>query len=265
MAAPLGSSDIDDLTGFAVQLADQARDLTRKYFRQPIETTLKSDRTIVTEADTKIETLLRESVHASLPGHSFLGEETGSGGSSDSEFLWVIDPIDGTRSFAAGIATFCTLIALLHAGRPIVGVIDQPIVGDRWIGAADRPTTLNGQEIKSRRTCRSLEQAILATTSPKLIQGEDVIRFERLSNSVHAVMYGLDGYAYGILAAGWLDLVVETALKDHDIMALVPVIEGAGGVVTDWNEDPVVLGFDGHAIAAGNAEIHRRAVQTLRR
>lgn len=259
----MSSKHIAGLLDVAVRLADQAGVLAKRYFRQPIESAIKSDMSIVTEADTTIESELRESLQALLPSHAFLGEETGVGGATTSDYLWVIDPIDGTRSFASGVPTFTTLIGLLHAGRPVLGIIDQPVLGDRWIGVAGRATTLNGEEVRGRAGCRSLDEAVLASTSPRLFRPDDAAAFDALSDEVHAVMYGLDGFGYGILAAGWLDLVVEGTLKAHDIMALLPVIEGAGGVVTDWHGKPVTLDFDGRAIAAGNAVIHKAALQLL--
>ena len=257
------SNDIDNLLTIANELVDHAGVLARRYFRQPFESATKADMSIVTEADTTIEAQLRNSLHECLPDHAFLGEETGESGPASSDYLWVIDPIDGTRSFASGVPTFTTLVGLLHAGRPVLGIIDQPILGDRWVGAAGRATTLNGREVRARAGCRSLNQAVLASTNPRLFRPDDAEAFEALSDEVHAVMYGLDGYGYGILSAGWLDLVVEGTLKAHDIMALLPVIEGAGGVVTDWYGEPVTLQFDGRVIAAGNAEIHATALGLL--
>ena len=205
---------------------------------------------------------MRAIVEAERPSDGIIGEEYGRAREGAAR-QWVFDPIDGTRAFIAGRPLFGTLIALLEDGRPVLGVIDQPIVGDRWLGAAGRPTTLNGRPCRVR-ACGGIAAAYLATTSPYLFRaGDDLDRFERLRPRVRDALYGGDCHNYGLLASGHLDLVVEAGLQLYDFAALVPVVEGAGGVMTDWEGHP--LGFDsgGRVIAAGDRRVLEETLAVL--
>ena len=182
------------------------------------------------------------------PADGIVGEEHGTT-NGDADWLWVIDPIDGTKSFITGRPTFGTLVALLYRGRPVLGVIDQPIVGDRWVGAIGRQTILNGQPAHVR-ACPALDRATVNTTSPDLFGPDDYAAFRRVATGVKLTMYGGDCYAYGLLAAGFVDLVIEAGLKLYDYAALVPVVEGAGGVMTDWSGAPLGSRSDGRVVAA---------------
>jgi histidinol phosphatase-like enzyme (inositol monophosphatase family) len=179
-----------------------------------------------------------------------IGEEFGTReGSSGRQ--WVLDPIDGTRAFIAGRPIFGTLIALIEDGWPLLGVIDQPIIGERWLGVAGRPTLFNGKPAEAR-PCRDLKGAILGTTSPALFDDDQLHAFEHLDAAVMSTVLGGDCYNYGCVASGWLDIVVEAGLKLHDFAALVPVVEGAGGRMCDWQGDPLHAGSNGEVIAAGD-------------
>ena len=168
-------------------------------------------------------------------------------------YRWVLDPIDGTRAFICGRPTFGTLIALLDDGVPVLGVIDQPIAGERWLGVSGRPTTLNGKPVRTR-ACRALADATLATTGPHYFDDHDGAHFMGLAARTDhkRMVMGGDCYNYAMLATGQLDVVCEANLKLHDWAALVPVVEGAGGCMADWNGDPLHAGSDGHVIALGD-------------
>jgi len=207
----------------------------------------------VTIADREAETALRGRIERRFPAHGILGEEHGSL-RKDAERVWVLDPIDGTKSFISGVPLFGTLIALVERGVPVLGVIDQPISRERWVGARGRPSTLNGAPI-STRACSTLAAATLFATTPDMFRGADADAFQRLKSAVKLARFGGDCYAYGLLAAGFIDLVVEASLKPYDFAALVPVIVGAGGSVTDWRGDPLGLASDGRVLACGDPRL----------
>ena len=235
----------------AESLADAARAVIRRYFRRPLAVEDKSDLSPVTIADREAEAAMRRLIEERFPEHGILGEEHGSV-RGDAEHLWVLDPIDGTKSFISGIPLFGTLIALLHRGRPVLGIIDQPILAERWIGAEGRPTTLNGARVETRR-CPTLASATLFSTAPEsMFQGADALGFARLRAAVKLTRAGADCYAYAQLASGFIDLVVEGQMKPYDYCALVPVIAGAGGAITDWQGEALGLHSDGRVLACGD-------------
>jgi inositol-phosphate phosphatase/L-galactose 1-phosphate phosphatase/histidinol-phosphatase len=245
----------------AQALVDQSGGVLRRYFRQPLAIEAKADLSPVTIADREVETLVRSAIEAAFPDHGILGEEFGAV-RADAEYVWVIDPIDGTKSFMTGKATFGTLIALTRRGRPILGVIDQPITRERWVGVASQPTTFNGAPI-SVRPCARLADATLYATTPQMFVGDDAVAFERLMKAVKYPLYGADCYAYGLLASGFTDLVCEASLQPYDYCALVPVVEGAGGVMSDWQGRPVTIATNGRVLAAGDAALHQAALDLL--
>ncbi|QQP90026.1 histidinol-phosphatase [Skermanella sp. TT6] len=245
----------------ACRLADAAGTVIRRYFRTPFAVDDKPDSSPVTVADREAEAAIRSILAAERPDDGIVGEEHGTT-NPDAEWLWVIDPIDGTKSFITGRPTFGTLVALLHRGVPVLGVIDQPIVGDRWIGVEGRPTTLNGKAARVR-ACPTLGRATLNTTSPDLFGQHDFTAFRRVADEVKLTMYGGDCYAYGLLAAGFVDLVIEAGLKLYDFAALVPVVQGAGGIMTDWTGAPLGPGSDGRVLAAGDIAGHTEALRRL--
>ena len=179
------------------------------------------------------------------PADGVIGEEYGDD-RAEAARVWVLDPIDGTRAFIGGRPIFGTLIALLEAGRPVLGVIDQPVSGERWIGTAGRPTLMNGTPVRTRR-CESLSAALFATTAPWLCS-----RFDALRAAAGDTLLGGDCYNYALLASGHADLVVEDGLKLHDFAALLPVIEGAGGRMTDWSGATLGADSQGDVVAVGD-------------
>jgi inositol-phosphate phosphatase/L-galactose 1-phosphate phosphatase/histidinol-phosphatase len=251
----------DEFVAFADRLADAAGTVARRYFRTPVAVDTKADQSPVTIADREAETAMRTLIADAYPAHGVLGEEHGAS-ATGADHVWVLDPIDGTKSFISGVPLFGVLIALLREGRPILGIIEQPISRERWLGRAGAPSTLNGAPIKSR-ACPTLGAASLFATTPDMFQGADAAAFERLAKRVRLVRHGADCYAAGLLAMGFIDLVVESTLKPYDYCALVPVIEGAGGMVTDWAGRPLGLESDGRMAAAGDRRAHRAALDAL--
>ena len=254
------SARLDDVQ-LAHALADAAGAAIRPYFRAAFDIETKADASPVTAADRAAEAAIRALLAEHRPGDGVIGEEYGDD-RPDATRVWVLDPIDGTRAFIAGRPLFGTLIALLDEGRPVLGIIDQCIARDRWLGEGGR-TTLNGKPAATR-ACPGLEHAYLATTSPHALPSRDLDTFEHLRGHVGDTLYGGDCHNYGLLASGHLDLVVEAGLKVYDWAALVPVVTGAGGQMTGWDGAPLRLGSDGRVVAAGDTAIHAAALAQLR-
>jgi inositol-phosphate phosphatase / L-galactose 1-phosphate phosphatase / histidinol-phosphatase len=244
----------------AEQLADIARDLVRRHFRAPLAVERKPDGTPVTIVDREIETEMRRMIRAAFPGHAIRGEEFAAEGRS--EFTWVLDPIDGTKSFISGFPLFGSLIALLHHDRPVLGVIEAPVLKERWVGCQGRSTLFNGQPVTTR-ACRSIEEAVVYTTTAETFDAEERPRFEALGARAALRRFGGDCYLYGMLASGYCDLVIEVQLKPHDFMAAIPIIEGAGGRISDWRGAPLGLNTDGRAVAAATQALWQQAVTAL--
>lgn len=254
---PVSQADID----LAQRLADAAGAAIRPYFRAEYGLETKDDASPVTLADTAAEAAMRRLISAERPMDGIIGEEEEERAGSSGR-TWVLDPIDGTRSFIVGRPIFGTLIALLEDGWPVLGIIDQPIIGERWLGVTGRPTLFNGQPAQAR-TCRELSKALLATTSPALFTDDQLHAFEHVDAAVLSTVLGGDCYNYGLVASGHLDLVIEAGLKLHDFAALVPVVEGAGGRMCDWQGDPLHAGSTGEVIAAGDPARIEEIVEAL--
>ncbi|WP_439532983.1 histidinol-phosphatase [Polymorphobacter sp.] len=237
----------------AHQLADAAGAVIRPWFRGGVTVESKGDESPVTAADRAAEAEMRRLIAAARPQDGVIGEEYGDD-RPDAARVWVLDPIDGTRAFIAGRPLFGTLIGLMVDGAPVLGVIDQCIIGDRWLGAHGQPTTLNGQPATTR-PCAALAAAHIGTTSPHAFTTADLTAFTRVQQAARDTLYGGDCHNYGLVASGHLDAVVEASLKVHDWAALVPVIEGAGGTMTDWAGRRLALGSDGRVIAAATAAL----------
>jgi inositol-phosphate phosphatase / L-galactose 1-phosphate phosphatase / histidinol-phosphatase len=235
------------------RLADAAGAVIRPYFRGNHGLEVKNDDSPVTLADRGAEAAIRALLNTERASDGIIGEEYGTERAGASR-QWVIDPIDGTVSFAAGRPIFGTLIALMQDGWPVLGLIDQPITGERWVGGIGHPTTLNGQPVQTRR-CAALDKAVLASSGPQYFSNHDAEHFMGLAaKTAHKqMMWGGDCYNYALLATGQIDLVVEAGLKLHDLAALVPVVEHAGGMMCDWNGEPLHAGSEGHVIALGDA------------
>ncbi|KAJ1413553.1 Inositol monophosphatase-like [Sesbania bispinosa] len=270
LAPTLDHHQLNRFSDVGNKVADAAGQVIRKYFRNKFDILHKDDLSPVTIADQSAEEFMVSIISENFPSHAIYGEEYGWRCKEKSaEYVWVLDPIDGTKSFITGKPLFGTLIALLQNGRPILGIIDQPVLRERWIGVAGKRTTLNGQEV-STRICANLSQAYLYTTSPHLFTGDAEEAFFRVRSKVKTPLYGCDCYAYALLASGFVDLVVESGLKPYDFLALIPVIEGAGGVITDWKghqlsweASPFSPAKSFNVVAAGDKQVHQQALDSL--
>jgi myo-inositol-1(or 4)-monophosphatase len=216
----------------------------------------------VTAADHAAESAMRALIHRTFPGHGIIGEEFGEE-RADAEYVWVLDPIDGTKSFISGMPAWGTLIALLRHGEPVFGVMNQPFTRERFSGdgAATRYTGPSGERKLRVRRCGELNDAVLLTTSPRLMNDTDRRAFARVEEAVKLSRYGGDCYAYCMLAAGHVDLVIETELKSYDVLPLIPIITGAGGVITSWEGGAPHAG--GRVIVAGDRRVHAAAMELL--
>jgi histidinol phosphatase-like enzyme (inositol monophosphatase family) len=251
----------DAYLALASELADAAGATIRPYFRTRLTVDDKADQSPVTVADRAAEAAMRQLINARFPDHGIYGEEYGRE-RDDAEFVWVLDPIDGTKSFISGVPLFGTLIALTQAGRPILGIIDQPISRERWIGAEGHATTHNGTPI-SCRACPALSSATIFATTPDMFKGADADAFARTAGAAKLVRFGADCYAAGLVALGFADLVIEAELKPYDFGPMGPIVEGAGGVVTDWRGAPLGLGSGDKVIIAGDRRAHSEALALL--
>lgn len=249
------------LVDLANALADAARPIAARYFRTAVAIDDKTDNSPVTIADREAETAMRDLLTRHVPEHGVFGEEHGAV-RTDAEYVWVLDPIDGTKAFITGLPIFGTLIALLHRGKPVLGIIDQPILKERWLGVDGERSTFNSQPI-SVRACPALDRAYMYSTAPIMFPGAYEKPHEALTKKVKLFRWGGDCYAYGLLASGHVDLVVEASLKLYDFAALVPVIKGAGGLITDWRGRDLDMASDGSVLVAGDTAAHRSAMGVL--
>ena len=243
---------MQEFVEFANALADAGRDIARQYFRQPFEIISKADESPVTVADRGIEKAIRDIIERERPADSILGEEFGKKDGS-SGLTWVIDPIDGTKSFVIGRPTFGTLIALCEGDAPVLGIIDQPIQRERWVGARGTPTTYNGKVVKTR-PCPTLKDACAASTTPAMFAKTGPV-YEKIEAATKMMAWGGDCYMYGLLASGHMDLCIEANLSPYDFAALVPVVEGAGGFIRDWSGNALTLKSEGRVIALGDTKL----------
>ena len=250
---------------FFDRLADAAKAETLPRFRTGISVANKEAVGFdpVTEGDRAAEAAIRNLIESHFPDHGILGEEFGNVG-LDRDYVWVIDPIDGTRAFISGLPVWGTLIGLYHKGEALMGLMDQPFTEERYF-ADGKDAFYRGRDGNRKiatRPCADLGQAILFTTSPHLYTGDIKTRFEAVQSKVQLARYGCDCYAFALLASGHIDLVIECGLKPYDVGGLIPLIEQAGGIVTDWNGGPAEMG--GEIIAAGSAEVHQQALAILK-
>lgn len=240
---------------FARRLADASGGLIMECFRRPIAVDDKADDSPVTAADRGAERLMRGMIARAFPDDGIIGEEYGAE-RENAEFVWVLDPIDGTRSFIAGLPLFGTLIAVLWRGKPVIGVVNQPYTRERWIGVAGRPTEMNGAAVKTR-PCADLKQAVLYSTADELMfaDARDKRRFDALRERVKTSRFSTDCYGYAMVASGFGDVVCEADLKLYDYAALFPVVTGAGGAMTDWRGGDLFESGDNHVLAVGDARL----------
>ncbi len=254
-----------DYAAFLERLADLASAAILPHFRVPTSISNKGGAgrfDPVTAADREAEQAIRAAIAAAYPDHGIIGEEFGAtNGHADRVF--VIDPIDGTRSFIAGLPVWGVLLGLLVAGKPVLGLMAQPFTGERFTGDGEgaRYVGPGGPRDLAVRPCATLDEAVLFTTSPHLFSAAEHEAYARVERGVRLARYGADCYAYCMVAAGCVDAVVEAGLQPHDILPLIPIIEGAGGRVTDWDGNPAFSG--GRVVASGDPRLHDRILRVL--
>jgi myo-inositol-1(or 4)-monophosphatase len=255
-----------DFAAFINELASVSGETILPFFRTALSVEDKGGHhggfDPVTAADRAAETAMRTLIRRSFPNHGIIGEEYGPE-RADAEYVWVLDPIDGTKSFISGMPAWGTLIALLHSGEPVFGMMNQPFTRERFSGDGAKAHYRGpaGARDLRVRPCTELAQAVLFTTSPLLMNAGDRAVFGRVEQAVRLSRYGGDCYAYCMLAAGHVDLVIETELKPYDVVPLVPIITGAGGVITTWQGGTPNAG--GRIVAAGDKRVHAAALQML--
>ncbi len=258
--------DADAYLQFAGELADAAGEAIRPWFRSHLQVERKGDGSPVTQADRAAETAIRERICSRFPHHGIVGEEFGAA-RTDAEWVWVIDPIDGTGAFISGLPTFGTLIGLVWNGVPVLGVLDQPISAERWTGLDFpdiSPQTTHNSNVVQTSSTTDLGDSIGFASNPAMFKGPERDAWDRLASSLYRARYGIDCYAYGLLASGFADIVCEASLKAWDYMALVPIVRGAGGQITDWNGGSLTLASQGRVLASASPGLHRAALDRLR-
>lgn len=258
---PAFSRSADELIAFANHLADLARTAIRPHFRKKLDIEAKADASPVTIADREAEAVMRRAIEARYPAHGIFGEEFGHA-RADSAWQWILDPIDGTKSFVTGLPIFGTLIALTHENLPVLGVIDQPIMGDRWVGAAGRTTTYNNEPARTNAGTLLREAAVLTTYVDAFTDSEQAA-FTRLRKACRLNRMSGDCIAYAMIPSGFADIVVDGKVQPYDYAALIPVIEGAGGVITDWEGTPLDTTSPARVLAAANSTLHEAARSIL--
>ncbi len=262
-------NELPTFRNFAERLADAAASEILPRFRNGTDVANKAGIWFdpVTDADREAERAMRRMIAAAYPDHGVLGEEFGEE-RADAALRWVLDPIDGTRAYVCGVPTWVTLIALEAAREPVLGLIDQSFTGERWIGDREGAVYTRGAV---RRPCaassvRTIESARLSTTDPRrtaYFTVQEARAFERVSERARLARFSLDAYAYALLASGEIDLVIEAGLKRHDFAALAPIVEGAGGLITNWSGGPFDEGGRGRVLAAATPELHVAAIDLL--
>ena len=251
------------IDAFLLTLPALSRPVIARHFRSSFYVEQKEDNSPVTIADKSVESELRQAILDAYPAHAIIGEE--QGGSADRQICWVIDPIDGTRAVLIGKPLFGTLVGVARDGQPFAGLIDMPALDETFLTQGQHSYLITGsaKTVLSVSSCRQLDQAQIATTSPEAFTKEGLDRFNRLGKACRSTHYGGDCYNYALLAAGHLDLVMEHQLASHDYMALIPVLKGAGAIVTDWSGQPPDLFSDGSLLVAATPELHKAALDVI--
>lgn len=254
-------ADAQALVALAHAVADAARQHTVPLFRTRLEVTSKPDDSPVTVADRAAEASMRRLINETMPGHGILGEEHGRE-HMDAEYVWVLDPIDGTKSFITGSPLWGTLIALLHHGQPLLGLMDMPMLGERWLAQRRHGAQCNGRAVHASARIE-LAQAYIYSTSPDMFNTEESAAFDALSRRCALRRFGGDCYSYAQLAAGHIDLVVEAGLQPYDYLAASMLVHEAGGVMTDWKGRALGAASGGQVLAAATPALHALALASF--
>lgn len=253
---------LHEYVNMAKTMADAVRPIIKKHFRTRLDVIAKSDDSPVTIADRDAETEMRRIIRETYPDHGIRGEEFGCE-NLDADWCWVLDPIDGTKSFVSGSLCFGTQIGLAYRGAPMLGIIDQPITGERWIGVAGERSTLGSAPISTSKT-EDIAQAVIYTSAVEQFSEDQKSAFTQLSGASNFTRYSHDCYAAGLLAIGMVDVLIEANVYDYDIVPQIPIIEGAGGLITDWRGNKLGRGpkFESVLVAA-NPTLHAKAIELL--
>lgn len=257
----LDRNTLEEFSLFAGKLADLSRTVIRDLAQKPFNTEIKGDGSPVTDVDRAVEDAIRELIAERFPGHAVLGEERAAT-NPDAEFKWIIDPIDGTLPFLAGFPVFGTLIALVHGTAPVLGIIEFPVIGERLTGSVGQPTTRNGTPVRSR-SCEDLSQTLMSTSNPDFWSNDSREALDRMRAATRCCVYGGSCMAYAQIASGRVDVGIDVDFDIHDYLALVPVICGAGGIITDWNGADLTIHSGDKFIAAGDPRVHEQALRLL--
>ncbi|MDX2083580.1 MAG: histidinol-phosphatase [Rickettsiales bacterium] len=255
-----------EIIDFANYLADISAPIAQKYFRINNGEVTKEDDSPVTKADREIEMIIRDAIEKKFPNHGIIGEEYGEK-NVNADFVWILDPIDGTSSFIIGRPIFGTLIALSFKEKIILGIMNQPILNERWIGIAGQGSWLNNKKIKTRN-CQEISNAVMCSSSSFHFKNSDEEILKKISaltkyQKIGGVIYGGDCYSYASLASGFVDIVIDPGLKVYDYAALIPIIEMAGGVVTDWKGNDPKLKSNVSLLACANQKLHQQALKII--
>jgi len=255
-----------EIINFANLLADTASEISKKYYRIANGEIAKEDDSPVTIADREIEEKIRELIFKKYPTHGIIGEEYGNH-QENQDYTWIIDPIDGTSSFIVGRPIFGNLISLTFKQNVILGIINQPINNERWLGIEGQGSWFNGNRIKTRN-CQKIDDAVLSSSSPYFFKKENKIIFEEICKytkyqKIGGVVYGGDCYAYGCLASGFVDLIIEPELKIYDFASHIPIIKNAGGVITDWSGNDLKLESNTKLIASATPKLHDEVLKLI--
>ncbi len=245
----------------ALEITDQASEIPRRYFRASLDIDHKHDESPVTVADRETEQFIREALKSKFPEHAIFGEEFGRE-ITGSDYEWIIDPIDGTRSFVSGLPLYGMLLSLLKSGEPVLGIVRMPQLDEYYVGHDGRATA-NGSTFLSTSSVRDMDNAIVYVNEAEKIAVNHPGLFTRLCSAGRVGRTGYDCYPHALLAAGHVDLVIDFDLKPYDYFALVPVVEGAGGIITDWQGRNLDFQSDGQVISAATAELHRQDLDLI--
>lgn len=257
----LSEKQITEFVNFTHKVADAVGDVHRKYYRQPVSTEYKDDSSPVTQCDKESEMIVREMIMSQFPDHGILGEEFPAH-QADAEFVWIIDPVDGTKYFMIGQPAFAFLLALAYQDEFILGVIDQAITRERWIGANHFGSFLNAKPVSTRQ-CSSLDKCIIARAGYEWhTKGRDHY-IDKLWNACHWARWGVAPYDYGLLVSGHLDIVITAGPELHDFAPLSPIITNAGGAITDWYGKPLNMFSPNHVVAVGNKDLLPEVIDVL--
>ncbi|MBU6339374.1 MAG: histidinol-phosphatase [Rickettsiales bacterium] len=256
-----------EIKDFANFLADISSEIAKKYFRLPNGEVAKEDDSPVTKADREIEEVIRKEIIKKFPTHGIIGEEFGNL-NENADYKWILDPIDGTSSFIVGRPIFGTLIALAHKNKSILGIMNQPITSERWLGIDGEGSYFQNKKIKSRN-CTEISDAVFCSSSPFYFKGDDELKLKKLCSKtkyqkIGGAIYGGDCYSYASLASGFVDIIIDPGLKVYDYAALAPIIEMAGGVITDWQGNDLELKSNVKVVACANKRLHEKVLEILK-